>query len=76
VSEIDPRVEAVARAIYAVLPNGGYVRQPTTAGGWEKVFEADAWEEAPDRHDVCYRQARAAIAALGEGSAPTGKETP
>lgn len=62
-------IEAAARAIYEVLPNGGEGIRPTTAIGQDgrAIFERfrydDPWEEAPDRHDVCREQACAALIA-------------
>lgn len=53
--------EAVARAIYAEAPNGALVWRPNTAGGHSQELVPDSWEDAPDRHEVCLSQARAAI---------------
>lgn len=60
------KIEEVARAIYAEMPNGAFVWEPNTAGGSSQVFRADAWENAPDRHEDCLRQARAALLAIRE----------
>ena len=63
------KIDEVAKAVYAVIPNGGEVHRLTTATSqsgraiYEKVFVADTWDEAPDRHDKCREIARAAIAA-------------
>lgn len=65
-------LEAAARAVYAVLPNFGMEWQPNTAGGRSKVRVDDPWEDAPDRHEDCTRQAQAAIEAyLSQAPTPS-----
>lgn len=68
-------VERVARAIYAQIPNGGTVRIPNTLPSasngryplpYDLEYQADKWEEAPDRHEQCLNIARAAIEAMRE----------
>lgn len=54
---------AAARAVYETLPNFGMERRPNTAGGYEVVRVDDTWEDAPNRHDECTRQAEAAVRA-------------
>lgn len=45
------------------LHSNGMVWQPNTRGGHSQVRVDDTWDEAPDRHEDCRRQARAAITA-------------
>lgn len=66
-------IEKCARAVYALSPNGGYVRQPNTAGGWDSVFVPDPWDEAPDRHEDCREVAAAVLDALMEPSDTMGQ---
>ena len=63
--------EAVARAIYARIPNTHQEREPCTATDQHGnplygrlISVPDKWEEAEDRHEQCKELARAAIAAL------------
>ncbi len=73
VEATEEMIEATARAVYAVIPNGGEENRLTTATSqsgravYERVFVEDTWEEAPDRHDKCREIARAAIAAMSAG---------
>ena len=65
----DTPLKRAAKAIYAELPNGAEVTVRTTAidqdgsARWGKRFVPDPWEQAPDRHEDCLRQARAALTA-------------
>lgn len=65
----DKAIEAAARAIYAGVPNQTQFCRPNTSGGYDRGFDNDPWEDAPDRHDVCRRQAAAALdaASAAEG---------
>lgn len=68
--------EMAAQAIYAALPNFGMEWRPNTAGGLSQVRVDDAWEDAPDRHEDCRRQARAVLALRrpsGDGIQPPSK---
>lgn len=71
------KIEEVARAIYDLIPDGGYQQRPTTAsdqdgnGVYEKVFVPDPWEDVREERKNEIREI--AIAAIEAMREPTDK---